>query len=111
MSEKNNAQNQQQQQQAKPQSSGDPKYDALVAALNERGISTAFLTSDENWRKRALKFDTPESEYEKMKEEHKWLFDQPIRPVSKEEREQLEKEKKEEEQAAASASTAAARRR
>lgn len=67
-------------------SSGDAKYDALQKALKEKGIAAGqFNAGDENWRKRALKFGTPNSEYEEFKETHKWIYDQPITPKTKEE--------------------------
>jgi flagellar biosynthesis GTPase FlhF len=69
-----------------PEGSGDAKYDALVKALDEKGINVGgFMSGDENFRKRALKFNTANSEYEKMKEEHQWLFDQPIAAKTEEE--------------------------
>lgn len=66
----------------KPDEEQHPKYDALVTALQEKGISTAFMTNDETWRKRALGFGTQEDTYQEMKDTHKWLYDQPITPES-----------------------------
>ena len=53
---------------------------ALEQALKEEGVSyQQFSGAEETWRKRALKFGTPESKYESMKLKHKWLYDQPIK--------------------------------
>ena len=79
-------------EQQQESSSGDAKFDALQKALKEKGIAAGqFNSGDETFRKRALKFDTPDSTYEKMKEEHQWLYDQPIVPKTKEEQETAKK--------------------
>ena len=79
-------------EQQQESSSGDAKFDALQKALKEKGIAAGqFNSGDETFRKRALKFDTPDSTYEKMKEEHQWLYDQPITPKTKEDQEAAKK--------------------
>ena len=65
-------------QAAKTEQATDTK--ALEQALKEEGVSyQQFSGAEETWRKRALKFGTPESKYESMKLKHKWLYDQPIK--------------------------------
>jgi len=84
--DKNKIMSQQPEEEAKEKlpSSGDPKFDALRDALIEKKIAWAgFMGGDEGFRKRALKDD-----YQKMKDEHKWLYDQPINPKTKEEQEE-----------------------